>query len=701
MSSARLKTSVFLLVAALSTTAAPSSTQVFAATSGITPTQCPGDLSPLRSENDHPGPRGARASFRLAHCLEQTGRFAEAQTAFDAAALRYPPLAAHSKYRAAALALRAGAALEAAARAADLLTGGASPPLARRAAILRAEALIRSGSPAEAARALRPILQAASTGDPQIASSGERPDDEIVARAWWLLGTAREALGDRAAAVHANAMAWWAIPQNPYAADAAQRLRRLTGGRLPDPPAEARAQRGIRLQTLGERAAAVGELAAALHGSLPPDLAARAWYALGQARLRTPGAAYAFAQAARFPDGADRARFWLGRALATTGRIGEARAEWARVSREFPASLWAARSLLALAASAEASQTWAAADGMLADLAGRFPDSRQGDDARWRRGWLRYRRGTFAEADVMFTRAAAAFPTSRRTSASLFWAARSRRQMGSSARPLLERLARQYPLTYYGQRARAQLKSPPAPRPPAAAPQTLSPERFHPAAEELAALGFDQEAADEAEALPHSTEDPALLRFVAAHRARAGDIAASVAAAARAIEGPLYGGSAADLEVWMLAYPRAHWEVVRAASAARSVDPYLVLAVIREESRFDPRAASPAGAIGLMQLLPSTAAGLTRGTVTRAELRDPEVSIRTGVAYLSRALHAFGGDRYLALAAYNAGPGAARRLARRRGSDLDLWVETIPISETRGYVQRVLESYGIYRWLYQ
>lgn len=612
---------------------------------------------------------------------------------FDAAGDRYPPLASYARLRAAGAALRGGDAREASLRLADLMSGALSRPLAWRAASLRADALARAGSPAEAVRMLKSFLEAPSSDPP--------PDDETFARAWMALGSAAEALGTRSLAVHAYAMAWWAIPGNPYAPEAVRRLRHLTGSRLPVPPAEARAHRGIRLLPLGERAAAIRELVAGLGAPLPQALAARAWYQLGQARLRTPDAVYAFRQAGRFPNGADRARHWVGRALAATGRSGEARTVWRRVAGEFPASPWAARSLFAVAASVESAQGWAAADAILADLARRFPDTLAADDARWRRGWVRYRLGRFAEAEAIFTRSAAEFPSSRRVSASLFWAAQARRKIGGNPRPLLELLARRYPLAYYGQRARAQLGLPAPPFPPESGSLALSPDRFHAAHEEFAALGFHREAADEAEALPQAEEDPALQGFIAIQRASAGDIVASVAAGAMAIEPGLYGGSGADRELWMAAYPRAYWDSVRAMSAPRGVDPFLVLALIREESRFDARVGSHAGAIGLMQLLPSTAAGLAGRALTREELRDPAVSIRYGVVYLSRALDIFDGDRILALAAYNAGPGGARRIARGRGNDFDLWIETIPISETRGYVQRVLETYGIYRWLYR
>jgi len=121
---------------------------------------------------------------------------------------------------------------------------------------------------------------------------------------------------------------------------------------------------------------------------------------------------------------------------------------------------------------------------------------------------------------------------------------------------------------------------------------------------------------------------------------------------------------------------------------------------MREESRFDPRAVSPAGAVGLLQLLPGTAQGVLGGRVTTARLMDPQTSIRAGTAYLGGLLRRFGGSVPLAVAAYNGGPASVRGLRDLAGVDLARFVETIPFPETRAYTQRVLQTYGIYRWLY-
>lgn len=138
----------------------------------------------------------------------------------------------------------------------------------------------------------------------------------------------------------------------------------------------------------------------------------------------------------------------------------------------------------------------------------------------------------------------------------------------------------------------------------------------------------------------------------------------------------------------------------------RSVEPALIHAVARQESEFDPRAVSRASARGLMQLLPSTAkevAHSKRMRYSKSRLFDPDYNVALGSAYLAGLLEDFDGSYILALAAYNAGPARAKRWIRYNGipgrDEVDPidWVELIPISETRNYVQRVLENLQIYR----
>ncbi len=133
----------------------------------------------------------------------------------------------------------------------------------------------------------------------------------------------------------------------------------------------------------------------------------------------------------------------------------------------------------------------------------------------------------------------------------------------------------------------------------------------------------------------------------------------------------------------------------------------LVLALIRQESLFDRSATSHAGAMGLMQLMPATAKGVSKSIripYAKYKLRNPSFNIQVGSTYLKDLIRKYDGSYVLALAAYNAGPSNVAKWIRKNGdprndSNVDLidWIELITISETRNYVQRVLEGIQVYR----
>jgi soluble lytic murein transglycosylase len=154
-----------------------------------------------------------------------------------------------------------------------------------------------------------------------------------------------------------------------------------------------------------------------------------------------------------------------------------------------------------------------------------------------------------------------------------------------------------------------------------------------------------------------------------------------------------------------LLYPAPYAELVAQQSARFGVDPLLFLALMRQESAFEPRAQSSARARGLAQVIPSTAQSIARalglGPLDEDDLFRPAVSIELGTYYLGQALRQFRGNAYPALAGYNAGPGVAERWLREPGaSDPDVYAEQIPYAETFDYVRRVYTNYLLYRDLY-
>jgi len=156
---------------------------------------------------------------------------------------------------------------------------------------------------------------------------------------------------------------------------------------------------------------------------------------------------------------------------------------------------------------------------------------------------------------------------------------------------------------------------------------------------------------------------------------------------------------------WQLVFPRPYWEQLRADAQSNDLDPYLVAALIRQESEFNPGAVSRANAYGLMQLLPSTGKSLARQQgekhFTTNELLDPTTNLRLGTADLRKSLDRYSGQTEYALAAYNAGDVPVRQwIAINNYKDIPEWVESIPYTETREYVQSILRNREMYKAVY-
>jgi soluble lytic murein transglycosylase len=152
-------------------------------------------------------------------------------------------------------------------------------------------------------------------------------------------------------------------------------------------------------------------------------------------------------------------------------------------------------------------------------------------------------------------------------------------------------------------------------------------------------------------------------------------------------------------------YPLAFWDLIQQKAQDRDLDPYLVLGLIRQESLFDTRARSPATALGLMQLIPPTAARIAKQlglpAPTQETLFEPETNLTLGTQYLKDLLQRYSNNWHKALAAYNAGEAAVDRWEKEIVTDdIEEFVERIPYVETRGYVKLVLRNQQIYKRLY-
>jgi len=153
---------------------------------------------------------------------------------------------------------------------------------------------------------------------------------------------------------------------------------------------------------------------------------------------------------------------------------------------------------------------------------------------------------------------------------------------------------------------------------------------------------------------------------------------------------------------WQALYPFPFLEPIEQFSQERQLNPLLVTALIRQESRFMPGIQSSAGAVGLMQVMPDTGAWVAKNIQLKEyKLNDPEDNIKLGTWYLDYTHTEFSGNSMLAIASYNAGPGAVLDWVAQKGiTDPDQFVEAIPYDETRGYVKSVFANYWNYLRLY-
>ena len=158
--------------------------------------------------------------------------------------------------------------------------------------------------------------------------------------------------------------------------------------------------------------------------------------------------------------------------------------------------------------------------------------------------------------------------------------------------------------------------------------------------------------------------------------------------------------------VWRLMYPIRYEEQIEWASNRYGVDPYLVMAVIRSESKFEPTLVSKKGAVGLMQLMPDTANWITEQSEMKSlyqpDLEHPETNIHLGTWYLGYLIKMFEGNEIMAIAAYNAGPGNVKGwVSGKRWNGKADTISDIPFGETRHYVQRVIYYEERYKEIYK
>jgi len=389
-----------------------------------------------------------------------------------------------------------------------------------------------------------------------------------------------------------------------------------------------------------------------------------------------------------------------------------------RMESSFPQSIWLAEALYSSGNMYLLRHEYAAAASYYSYLATHFPTHKYAATAHWRAGWLSYRQGQYTDAARLFEEQISLYPTAPETSAALYWRGRlneTEEHRPAEAAANYRALIRAYQHYFYAELARQRLAAL-GDAQPIEAPQL---ERFQPQpvpvlqedfptdsphlakARLLANAGLNDYIAQEIAADPDSSSWSALAE--AQIYASYGENFRALRALKRALP---FASSAPiqsiPLAYWRILFPEPYWSTIQAESAKNNLDPYLVASLIRQESEFNPGALSGKNACGLMQLLPSVGRSMAReegiSHFDTFQLFDPITNIRLGTRYLRQTLDKFGGVPEYALAAYDAGDDrVVDWKAAGPYQGIDEFVESIPFTETREYVEAILRNRETYK----
>jgi soluble lytic murein transglycosylase len=448
------------------------------------------------------------------------------------------------------------------------------------------------------------------------------------------------------------------------------------GGGTPEQRLDVRMRMGRALFAAGRFRETIDALSAI--GPAPPAVAAEASYVAGRARYRVGGRAAAIqsllATAQRFPgQPASADALYLAADLTDdAGNRAGALALYRRVAAEYTASPRAGQALMRLGGSALAAGDWSGAASWYDQYRTRYP---AGDL------WLQ----------------------------ATYWAGRAAAARGDAAgaRQRWREVRQKEPLSYYSVRAAERLGERywPIPLAPAPADAPATVERLRGWMETLDLLrqaGLWREAEDDvARRVKEAGTDRALLY----------PLAEALEARGFAPQGIRIGlevrkaGAAYDQRLARILYPFPFRGMVAAEAQERGLDPFLVAALIRQESSFKPRARSRVGALGLMQVMPSTGSGLASGAgisgYNADMLLNPEINVHLGTRFLAAQMRRYDQNLPLVFIAYNAGPARANRWRSfPEFRDRELFTERIPFDETRDYVKILTRNMVIYRGLY-
>jgi len=589
-------------------------------------------------------------------------------------------------------------------------------PLAGKAALLGARAHLESGNSQEAVKLLKTRWEEL----PQ-------PDGEF------LLGSAWEAAGQPARAAVAYQRVYYGYPASPQAREAGQaleRLRRQLGNSYPPPLPQDMLQRADYWLRSRQYRAARAEYQALENqlGGRERELARVRWGAALYFDYDTRSAWEYLRSLEPADPEADAERLYY---LAECARRLDLETEMLsfveRLGRLYPNSPWRLKALISAGNRYLLDNQPEKYEPLYRACYENFPEDPEAAYCHWKVAWSLYlaRR---PEAREALSRHLQRYPSSEQAPAALYFLGRLAEAAGQlgAARAWYEGLLARFPNYYYGALARRKLadaalaKAAPAPAVAELLAKISWPQRspgdgFHPQANTkqrlerarlLHAAGLSEASFEE-------------LRFGARRDGQPHLAAQELAALMAPVEPPYrilqvikqlvpgylgFQREEAPKRFWHLAFPFPYRSLIETWARRHRLDPFLLAGLIRQESEFNPGAMSPARACGLTQLLPSQARMLARQLKLRyrtSYLFQPAMNIRLGAYYLRSLLDKYEGRVEVALAAYNAGANRAERwLNWGKFQEPAEFIETIPFTETRTYVQAVLRNAEFYRWLY-
>lgn len=354
----------------------------------------------------------------------------------------------------------------------------------------------------------------------------------------------------------------------------------------------------------------------------------------------------------------------------------------------------------------------------------RFPNGGRASYAHWKATWLSLRQGRREDAEKGFEEQIELYPSSGEVPAALYWRARLAEEDGDAvkARAFYQKVSDRFRNYYYGELAREQIRKlkpdsdpvhyavldrvPPIDVDVKLTADPLPTDNLRVQKAELlengALLDF---AVRELRAAAEEGQGNWLAPETARLYADAGRYNMAIETLKRAV--PSY--FAVDLPslpraYWEALFPKPYWIDLKRFSSSNALDPYLVAALIRQESEFNPSAVSRANAVGLMQLLPKVGKSVAKQEKLKhfssTQLFTPGINLQLGTRYFRGMVDKFGAFEY-ALAAYNAGADRVQDwLGQGKYRDPQEFVESIPFTETREYVQAILRNANVYRQLY-